>query len=158
MTKSLNDREIAFAKEFIRNGANAYKAALSAGYSPKTARYASKWLNPQKPSGKSKYKPQLREYIDQLIEEAESEKTATPKEILEYFSSVVRGESQAQIVVTVGTGDGCSEAIRVMKNPDEKERLKAAELLGRAYGIFNDRLNISEPVPVILSGADELEE
>ena len=45
-----------------------------------------------------------------------------------------------------------------MKAPDEKERLKAAELLGRAYGIFNDRLNISEPVPVVLSGADDLEE
>lgn len=150
MANSLNDREIAFAREFIRNGANAYRAALSAGYSEKTARYASKWLNPQKPTEKSKFKPQLREYIDQLIEEAESEKTATPKEIMEYFSSLGRGELTDTFVTNDGDVLSVPAAIR--------ERTKAYELLGRIYGLFNDRLNISEPVPVVLSGADDLEE
>ena len=28
----------------------------------------------------------------------------------------------------------------MMKNPDEKERLKAAEQLGKRYGLFTDRI------------------
>lgn len=145
MSKSLNDREKAFAKEYIRNGANARKAALSAGYAEATAEYASNWLNPKKPRT---YKPQLRDFIDQLIEEAESEKTATPKEIMEYFSALGRGELVDTFVANDGTVLSVPASIR--------DRTKGFELLGRIFGVFNDRLNISEPVPVVLTGADDL--
>ena len=39
-----------------------------------------------------------------------------------------------------GMGDGISEARRMMKKPDEKERLKAAELLGKRYGLYTDKI------------------
>ena len=39
-----------------------------------------------------------------------------------------------------GTGDGCSEARAIHKAPDEKERLKAAELLGKRYGLYTDKV------------------
>ena len=35
------------------------------------------------------------------------------------------------------------------KAPDEKERLKAAELLGRRYGLFKENVNL-EVEPVVL--------
>ena len=51
----------------------------------------------------------------------------------------MRGESTAEIVVVEGTGDGCSSAVKVNKSPDEKEKLKAAELLGKRFGLFIDK-------------------
>ena len=56
----------------------------------------------------------------------------------------MRGESTAQIVVVEGAGDGISNAVRVDKAPDEKERLKAAELLGKRYRIFSEKTEADE--------------
>ena len=52
----------------------------------------------------------------------------------------MRGKSVSEVVVVGGTGDGCSEARTMQKAPDEKERLKAAELLGKAHMIFTDKI------------------
>ena len=32
---------------------------------------------------------------------------------------------------------------RSLKNPDEKDRLKAAELLGKRFGLYTDKMQIS---------------
>ena len=69
---------------------------------------------------------------------------------MEYLTSVLRGESESEIVVIEGTGAGCSDARRMNKAPDEKERLKAAELLGRRYGLFKADVNLEvEPVVIV---------
>ena len=39
-------------------------------------------------------------------------------------------------------GDGCQETIE--KPPDEKERLRAAELLGRRFGMFTEKLEVKD--------------
>jgi phage terminase small subunit len=52
----------------------------------------------------------------------------------------MRGETQSEIVVVEGCGDGCYEARTMQKAPDEKERLKAAELLGKRYGLYTDKI------------------
>ena len=62
---------------------------------------------------------------------------------MEYLTAVLRGESSAFVVVVEGVGDGCSSAKIVKKPPDEKERLKAAELLGKRFGLFTDKVNVS---------------
>ena len=42
------------------------------------------------------------------------------------------------------------EARAVDKAPDEKERLKAAELLGKRYGLFKDNVALEvEPVVIV---------
>ena len=51
----------------------------------------------------------------------------------------MRGKSEAEIVVVEGMGDGYSKAVKVNKAPDEKEKLKAAELLGKRFGLFIDK-------------------
>ena len=140
---ALNDREKLFAEEYIKLG-NAYQAALNAGYAKSTAKDASKWINPEenlkKPNEKSKYKPEVREYINSRMEEHQSELIADQDEVLKYLTSVMRGETSAEIVVVEGTGDGCSEARTMQKAPDEKERLKAAELLGKRYGLYTEKV------------------
>ena len=84
----------------------------------------------------------VKEYLNEQLEKISSERTADAKEVMEYLTSVMRGESQAEIVVVEGTGDGCSSAVKVSKNPDEKERLKAAELLGKRFGLFKEKVEL----------------
>ena len=61
--------------------------------------------------------------------------------MLKYLTSVLRGESKSSIVVIESTGDFMSTAREMQKSPDEKERLKAAELLGKRYGLYKDTVN-----------------
>jgi phage terminase small subunit len=85
----------------------------------------------------------IKNYIDQKLEELESKKIADVKEVLQYFTSVVRGESESEYVVVEGYGDGVSRATTISKTPDEKDRLKAAELLGKYHSIFKDKVDVS---------------
>ena len=74
---------------------------------------------------------------------------ADQDEVLKYLTSVLRGETQSEVVVVEGVGEGCSEARTMQKSPDEKERLKAAELLGKRYGLYKD--NIEQQVDMELN-------
>lgn len=110
---------------------NATQAAIRAGYSKKYANTnASKLLQITT----------IRQYIDARMAEKESELIADQDEVLKYLTSVLRGESQSDVVVVEGVGDGCSVARAMGKAPDEKERLKAAELLGKRYGLYTDKV------------------
>lgn len=138
----MTDKQRKFCDEYLidLNATRAYKAAYPHVKSEGAARAcASKLLT----------KANIKTYIDEQLDKISSEKTADAKEVMEYLTSVMRGESQAEIVVIEGTGDGCSDARRMSKAPDEKERLKAAELLGRRYGLFKENVNL-EVEPVVL--------
>lgn len=138
----MTDKQRKFCDEYLidLNATRAYKAAYPHVKSEGAARAcASKLLT----------KTNIKTYIDEQLEKISSEKIADAKEVMEYLTSVLRGESQAEIVVIEGTGDGCSDARRMNKAPDEKERLKAAELLGRRYGLFKENVNL-EVEPVVL--------
>lgn len=105
---------------------NATQASIRAGYSVKTAR---------KIGQENLTKPVIRAYIDNRLKEKESKLIATQDEVLQYLTRVMRGESESEVVVVEGEGQGISSARRIMKSPDEKERLKAGELLGKYYGL-----------------------
>lgn len=137
-----------FADEYLID-CNATQAAIRAGYSEKTARVtAAKMLT----------NANIRTYIDEQLAKMHDENIADAEEVMKYLTSVLRGQSESEIVVVEGTGDGCSDARRMTKAPDEKERLKAAELLGKRYGMFTDKVNLEGAVPVIISGEDQLED
>ena len=110
---------------------NATQAAIRAGYSKRTA-YSIGVENLKK--------PEIKAYIDRRMAEKEAALIANQDEVLKYLTRVLRGESQAEIVVVEGTGDGSSEARTMQKAPDEKERLKAAELLGKRYGLYTEKV------------------
>lgn len=110
---------------------NATQSAIKAGYTKKYANTnASKLLQ----------NTTIKQYIEKRMAEKESELIADQDEVLKYLTSVMRGESQSEIVVVEGMGDGMSEARTMQKAPDEKERLKAAELLGKRYGLYTDKI------------------
>ncbi len=137
-----------FADEYIISG-NATEAAIKAGYSKKTA-YSIGLENLKK--------PEIKKLIDEKLKELSDKKIADQQEVLAYLTSVLRGETQSEIVVVEGQGEGISRAKPIQKAPDEKERLKAAELLGKRMGLFKDKLDVTANVPVIISGGDELED
>lgn len=138
----MTDKQRKFCDEYLIdcNATRAYKAAYPNVKKDNSAAVcAAKLLRIAK----------IQEYINEQLEKISSEKIADAKEVMEYLTSVMRGESQAEIVVIEGTGEGYSDARRMNKAPDEKERLKAAELLGRRYGLFKENVNL-EVEPVVL--------
>lgn len=139
----VTDKQRKFADEYLIdcNGTRAYKAAYPKIKSDEAARVnASKLLT----------KANIKAYIDEQLDKISSEKIADATEVMMYLTSVLRGESSSEVVVVEGCGDGISEARRMDKAPDEKEKLKAAELLGKRYGIFTDKVNLElEPVVIV---------
>ncbi len=144
----MTNKQKRFADEYLID-CNATQAAIRAGYSEKAARVtATRMLT----------NANIKAYIDKQLEQLHNKSIATAEEVMEYLSAVLRGQSTSEIVVVEGVGDGCSSARTMTKAPDERERLKAAELLGKRFGMFTDKVNVEGAVPVIISGEDKLED
>lgn len=126
----LTAKQQRFCDEYLID-LNATQAAIRAGYSEKNARNI---------ASENLAKPNIREYIDARMAEKEKSLIADQDEVLRYLTSVLRGESQSTEIVVEGIGEGCSEARTIQKEPSEKDRLKAAELLGKRYGLYTDRI------------------
>ena len=126
----MKDRQRRFADEYLID-LNAEAAAVRAGYSPRYARG-----NAYKLVAKSG----IKEYIEKRMAEKESELIADQNEVLRYLTAVMRGESMSEEIIVEGIGDGRSKARQLEKTPSEKDRLKAAELIGKRYGLFTDKI------------------
>lgn len=126
----LNERQKRFADEYLID-LNTEQAAIRAGYSKKYARG-----NAHKLVANSC----IKAYIEKRMAEKEKELIADQDEVLKYLTSVLRGKSQSTEIIVEGVGDGCSEARTILKEPSEKDRLKAAELLGKRYGLYTDKV------------------
>ena len=85
----------------------------------------------------------VKTYIDEQLQKIENDKIADVKEVMEYLTSVLRGETKSAEIVVEGIGDGCSEAREMLKEPSEKDKLKAAELLGKRYGMWREKVEVS---------------
>lgn len=96
----------------------------------------------------------IKAYIDARLEEMSSAKVASAEEVMKYLTSVMRGECTEQIPLLIGEG------IQKLADKDigAKERLKAAELIGKHYGLFSDKVNLEGTLPVMIVGEDNLEE
>lgn len=96
----------------------------------------------------------IKAYIDARLEEMSSAKVASAEEVMKYLTSVMRGECTEQIPLLIGEG------IQKLADKDigAKERLKAAELIGKRYGLFSDKVNLEGTLPVMIVSEDNLEE
>ena len=139
----MTDRQRKFADEYLIdcNATRAYKAAYPNIKNEGSARtLASRLLT----------KVDIKTYIDEQLDKINNQKVADASEVMEYLTSVMRGEHTEEVVVVEGYGDGCSSAKRVDKEVGAKDRIKAAELLGKRYGIFTDKVNVEiEPVTIV---------
>lgn len=131
----MTEKQKRFCDEYLIdcNATRAYKAVYRNIKSDEVARKAGSRLLTN---------VDVKKYITNRMEEIHNEKTADAQEVIEYLTSVLRGESSSTEIVVEGTGDGCSEARTIEKAPSEKERLKAAELLGKRYGLYTDKIDL----------------
>ena len=144
----LSEKQRKFCDYYLES-LNKYEAALKAGYSETYAKSQSHKLLEN---------VGIKNYIDKQLEKLRSSRIADVTEIMEHISSSMRGEIKEEVVVTEGTGDGTSEARIIKKQISAKDRLKAAELLGKRYSLFTEKLNVSEAAPVVIVGEDDLDE
>ncbi|WP_204123129.1 terminase small subunit [Lacticaseibacillus mingshuiensis] len=138
---ALTVKQQKFADEFIISG-NATQAAIKAGYSKQSAR---------KIGNENQTKPDIRAYIDAKRKEISDSKTADQKEVLDYLTSVMRGEVDEETLVGIGMGE--QEVGKIKANT--AARNKAAELLGRRYGMWNDNVNVSSSNIHLTIGGDD---
>lgn len=138
MSVRLTEKQRAFCDHYIET-LNATESALRAGYSPKTARFI---------GSENLTKPNIKTYIDQRLKELEDKRIAKAKEVLEYLTSVMREEVDEEVVVVEGDGDFGSRARTIRKSVGIRERNKAAELLGRRYALFTDKVDIEGSIGV----------
>lgn len=113
----LTTKQKKFCDEYIKSG-NAKDAAIKAGYSPKTAySIGNENLN----------KPDLKSYIEKQMKKLESKKIAGAREVLEYLSSVMRGEQTESVTTAKGVYDDVPVSA--------KDRISAAKEILKRYPV-----------------------
>ncbi|MCD8830284.1 terminase small subunit [Staphylococcus gallinarum] len=115
--------------EYIKTG-NAYQAAIKAGYSESYAKVD---------VHKALVKPRLKQALDERMEEHKKQSIADQDEILQYLTSVMRGEITDQELIPIQVGRGEMEVEELEKRSDTSARTKAAELLGKRYTMWTDK-------------------
>ena len=84
-------------------------------------------------------KPSIKNYIDERMASKQDERIMKQDEILMLLTSIARGEQTEQTLQLCG--DGCQELVD--KDISAKDRLKALELLGKRYGTFAEKIDVS---------------
>lgn len=115
-------KQKAFCDYYIETG-NATESAIMAGYSRKSARFV---------GSENLTKPYIKAYIDERLKQIESSRIAKPEEILKYLTKVMRGEEKDQFDLDAPLN----------------ERTRAAELLGKRYRLFTDKIEVEGSVGV----------
>lgn len=112
---SLTEKQKRFI-DFYIEFADAKKAAIEAGYSEKTAKQIG-----------SENLSKLDHFIKVKLEEKEKDRIASQDEVLQYLTKVMRGKEKDQFGLDASLQD----------------RTKCAELLGKRYGTFVEKKEVS---------------
>ncbi len=125
MKPVLTEKQKRFIDYYIETG-NATEVAKKAGYSRKTAKAA---------GYENLTKPYLKSAIDERLKALEEKRVADAREVLIHLTAALRGEIEEEVIVCEGVGEGVSKARTIKKHLSARDRLKAAELLMRRYGL-----------------------
>ena len=121
--KNLTKRQIDFVQEYMKTN-NVRQSAIKAGYSAKTASVQGSGLLTN---------VKVSTYIQAITERLESDKIADIQEVMEYLTSVMRGEKKDQFDL----------------DPALSERTKAASELAKRLDVRAKNLNIECAVNII---------
>lgn len=155
----LTAKQRKFCDEYIKSG-NATEAYFKAGYQIKSNEAA------RANASRMLTKANIKEYIETRLKQLESEKIAGAREVLEYLSSVMRGEQTESVAtargvydnVPVSAKDRINAAKELLKrypttDPMEKQKLKKLTADAR---ISEARANVAERLGS--EGDDKLDE
>ena len=131
-----------FADEYIICG-NATEAAIKAGYSRKTAGVV---------GAENLKKPNIKSYLDERLKALESEKIASQEEVLEFLTSVMRGEKTEQTLCSIG--EFGQQVIDI--DIGAKDRIKAAELIGKRHRLWTDKVEAEVSGTVVFANEADI--
>lgn len=156
MATKLTAKQQRFVDEYLID-LNATQAAIRAGYSEKTA-YSI--------GDENLTKPVIKDAIEKALAAISSERIADTVEVMEYLTAVMRREHKENIVVTLQeeTSTYAPDENGTMRKQTIKREVpqlveipaklsdanKAAELLGKRYGIFTDKVKLEGAVPIVI--------
>jgi len=143
----MTERQKIFADNYIisLNATESYKKAYPKIKNIKTAEVnGSKLLRNTK----------VKAYIDERLEKLKSERVADQQEVLEFLTAVMRGEVTEPLLVL--DGEGYQRVIEA--KPSVATRRASAVDLGKRYGLFVDRQEITQRVVEIELGSWDDEE
>lgn len=139
----MTEKQKKFADEYLidLNATRAYKSAY-----PNVKKDESAGVNGSRLLKNAK----VKEYIEKKLKNISDNKIAETKEIMINLTNTMRNNTKEEVVVVEKQEDGTSRAIKVKKDTSIRDRLKAAELLGKRYGLFTDKLNIESNQSVVI--------
>lgn len=124
-----------FADEYIISG-NKYQSAIKAGYSENYAKgNVSKLLE----------NVRVKSYIDERLDQLKKESIAEQDEVMQYLTAVLRGNEKEAALLGMGMGEQKIVEIDI----GAKDRIKAAELLGKRYGMWTENQKIEHSGSIV---------
>ena len=145
----LTEKQKAFCEYYIEslNATESYKKAYNCT-NETTARTN---------GAKNLQKPSIKKYIEEQLKQMHSNRIADATEVLEYLTKGMRQELEEEVVVMVNKGEFTSEPQTVKKKISIKDSNKCAELLGKRYGLYTEKIE-ADVNQVIFVGEDNLED
>lgn len=156
---ALTEKQKIFADEYLidLNATRAYRAAYSKVKTDNVAAQAgSRMLRNVKVS----------EYINEQLEKLHSDRVADAQEVMEYLTAVMRREKKETVVVTLNeeTSKYVPDENGTMRKQTTKKEVpqlveipaklsdanKAAELLGKRYSLFTDKVDVNGVEGVVI--------
>nr|DAJ13818.1 MAG TPA: Terminase small subunit [Siphoviridae sp. ctvzh6]DAP59129.1 MAG TPA: Terminase small subunit [Caudoviricetes sp.] len=119
----LTEKQKRFIDYYIET-ANATESAKRAGYSSKTAKNIG-----------AENLTKLNNFIQERLQQLENNRIASQEEVLQYLTKVMRGEEKDQFGLDASLQD----------------RTKCAELLGKRYGTFKEKVEVAGNIPVVIT-------
>lgn len=134
----MNKRKLAFVDAYVNDiKRNQTAAAVAAGYSEKNAAQTASRLMKD---------DEVKKAIEARLIELHEQNTAKANEVIEFLTAVMRGKKVDNIPLFVG--DGLQELTEGI--PSARDRLKAAEMLGKYYALFTDKTQIEGDGAVVI--------
>ena len=118
----LTEKQKRFIDYYVET-ANATESAKRAGYSSKTAKNIG-----------AENLTKLNYFIQERLQQLEDNRIASQEEVLQYLTKVMRGEEKDQFGLDTSLQD----------------RTKCAELLGKRYGTFKEKVDVTGNIPVVI--------
>lgn len=119
----LTEKQKRFIDYYVET-ANATESAKRAGYSPKTAKNIG-----------AENLTKLNYFIQERLQQLKNNRIASQEEVLQYLTKVMRGEEKDQFGLDASLQD----------------RTKCAELLGKRYGTFKEKVEVAGNIPVVIT-------
>jgi phage terminase small subunit len=132
----LTEKQKAFCDYYIEslNATESYKKAY-----PNCKKDATARTN----SSKLLTNTNIKKYIDEQLQQMQSNRIADATEVLEYLTKGMRQELEEEVVVVVNTGEFMNEPQIIKKKISIKDSNKCAELLGKRYGLYTEKVEVN---------------